>query len=372
MDTQQIFHARHRERDRTGLLVEDYTEKASRHPEFAGHERVLLGRDPASGLTAIIAIHSTRLGPAIGGTRIWKHPTFEAGLGDVLRLSRGMTLKAAVAGLPHGGGKAIVLADARTEKTRDLLAAYGEMLATTRGSYYTAEDVGLTLADADFLRSITPNVLGTTAGGSRNPSPVTAYGVYLGIRATVGHRFATDLLEGLRFAVQGLGAVGSEVARRIFENGGRLTVADIGPERLSRAREAWQAKVVDPSAILEEEADVLVPCALGGIFDEQTIAALRVGAVAGAANNQLAVPEDAERLRRRGILYAPDYVINAAGLINVAAELEHGGYDQTKVLRRVEAIPGVLARIFARADAEENRPRRSPKRSPAKASAESR
>lgn len=334
----------------TGLVIEDFTAEASRHREFAGHEKVLLGRDAARGLTAIIAIHSTKLGPAIGGTRIWKHPTFEAGLADVLRLSRGMTLKAAIAGLPHGGGKAIILADAGTEKTRDMLAAYGEMLAATRGSYYTAEDVGLSLADADFLRTVTANVLGTTAGGSRNPSPVTAYGVYLGIRATVAHRFDTGALDGLHFAVQGLGAVGSEVARRIHENGGRLTVSDISRDRLARAREAWGARVVDPASILDVDADVLVPCALGGILDAATIAGLPMKAVAGAANNQLATVEDADRLRRRGILYAPDYVINGAGLINVATELQAGGYDQKKVLRRVEKIPAALQEIFRRAD----------------------
>ncbi len=353
MNTWQQFEALPPgDRRRTGLIVRDYTEEAARHPEFAGHEKVVLGRDPQRGLTALIAVHSTKLGPAVGGTRVWKHPTFEAGLADVLRLSHGMTLKAAIAGLPHGGGKAIILADAATGKTRDMLAAYGEMLATLRDIYFTAEDVGLSLADADFLRSITPNVLGTTSGGSKNPSPMTAYGVYLGIRETVRHRFGTDSLEGLRFAVQGLGAVGSEVARRIFENGGRLTVADIGAERLSRARQAWGARIVDPSAILQEDADVLVPCALGGILDRTTIPALKVGAVSGAANNQLAAEDDAERLRRRGILYAPDYVINAAGVINVAAELEPGGYDPTRVLRRVEAIPGVLGRIFDRAGSE--------------------
>lgn len=336
----------------TTLEIEDFTAEASHHPEFAGHEKVLLGRDRARGLTAIIAIHSTRLGPAIGGTRIWKHPTFEAGLADVLRLSHGMTLKAAVAGLPHGGGKAIILADARTEKTRDMLAAYGEMLATTRGLYYTAEDVGLSLADADYLRTLTPNVLGTTRGGSKNPSPVTAYGVYLGVVAAVRHKFRQPSVEGLRFAVQGLGAVGSEVARRIHENGGSLVVTDVSADRLHQARTNWKAEIMAPDAILSADADVLVPCALGGILDERSIASLKTKVVAGAANNQLATVADADRLMDRGILYAPDYVINGAGLMNVAAELAPGGYDQSKVLRKVEKIPAVLDEIFRRADTE--------------------
>lgn len=333
------------------LVVTDFTVEASRHPEFAGHEKILLGRDEARGLTALIAIHSTKLGPAIGGTRIWKHPDFDAGLADVLRLSHGMTLKAAIAGLPHGGGKALIFADAAEEKTPALLEAYAEMLSRTQGYYYTAEDVGLTLADADFLREHTPNVLGTTRGGSKNPSPVTAYGVYLGIRAAVAHRFGRDAVDGLTFAVQGLGAVGSEVARRIHENGGRLIVADISGKRLARARESWSAAVTDPDAIVSAEADVLVPCALGGGLTEKSIPTIRAQVVAGAANNQLGTPADADRLRERGILYAPDYVINGAGLMNVAAELQPGGYDQSKVLRKVETIPQVLAEIFERADA---------------------
>lgn len=334
------------------LVVTDFTAEASRHPEFKGHERILLGRDEARGLTAIVAIHSTKRGPAIGGTRIWKHPDFDAGLADALRLSHGMTLKAAIAGLPHGGGKAVIIADAAKDKTPAMLEAYAEMLGHTLGTYYTAEDVGLSLADADFLRERTPNVLGTTRGGSKNPSPVTAYGVYLGIRAAVAHAFGRDAMDGLTFAVQGLGAVGSEVARRIHENGGRIVVADVSRERLTRAREAWGARPVDPGAIVSADVDVLVPCALGGVVTELTIPTIRAKVIAGAANNQLGKADDAECLRRRGILYAPDYVINGAGLMNVAAELEPGGYDQTRVLRRVETIPQALGEIFGRAAAD--------------------
>jgi len=334
------------------LVVTDFTEQASRHSAFAGHEKVLLGRDDECGLTALIAIHSTRRGPAIGGTRIWKHPSFDAGLADVLRLSHGMTLKAAIAGLPHGGGKAVIIADPAKDKSPALLEAYAAMLGHVRSTYYTAEDVGLTLADADFLRERTPNVLGTTRGGSRNPSPVTAYGVYLGIKAAVKHRFGRKSVDGRAFAIQGLGAVGSEVARRIHENGGRLVVADVSRERLTRAREAWDARVSDAATILSADVDVLVPCALGGVLTPESIPGIRAKVVAGAANNQLATPADADRLRERGVLYAPDYVINGAGLMNVAAELDRGGYDQSKVLRKVETIPTVLTRIFTRADAE--------------------
>lgn len=337
-------------RDGSGLSVEDYTAKASRHADFADHELVLVGRDPDRGLMAIIAVHSTRLGPAIGGTRIWAHPDFDTGLADVLRLSHGMTQKAAVAGLAHGGGKAIILADARTDKTPAMLSAYAEMLARVRDIYYTAEDVGLTLADADFLRQRTANVLGTTQGGSGNPSPVTAHGVYLGLKAAVRHRLRRDGVAGLTVAVQGLGAVGSEVARRAHVDGARLIVADIEPTRLETARQTWGATVVASDEVAFSDAHVFSPCALGGVLNAETIPAIRARVVAGAANNQLATIRDAERLRQLGILYAPDYVINAAGLMNVAAELEPGGYDRARVFRQIETIPAVLSKIFERAD----------------------
>lgn len=334
-----------------GLAVEDITRAAAAHPAFAGHEKVIVGRDPGRGLTAIIAIHSTRLGPAIGGTRVWPHPDFDTGLADVLRLSRGMTQKAAVAGLPHGGGKGLIFADAHTDKTPDLLTAYAEMLRRLRGVYYTAEDVGLTVADADFLRARTDNVLGTTHGGSGNPSPVTGYGVYLGLKAAVRHRLHRDGVKDLVVAVQGLGAVGSEVARRAHEDGARLVVADIDRERREAARRRFGATVVDDAQILTCDASVLSPCALGGVLSADSVPAIRAQVVAGAANNQLATADDAERLRQQGILYAPDYVINAGGLMNVASELEPGGYDRARALARVETIPAVLAEIFRRADA---------------------
>lgn len=332
------------------LIVEDITLSATRHADFAGHETVLLGRDDDRGLTAIVAIHSTKLGPAIGGTRIWPHPRFDEGLSDVLRLSEGMTYKAAIAGLPHGGGKGLILANARSAKGPELFDAYAEMLALVADRYFTAEDVGLTLADANYLRKRTPNVLGTTAGGSGNPSPVTALGVYLGVNAAILYAIGRKNAAGLRVAVQGLGAVGTEVARRLHWDGAKLIVSDIDPARLAQTERDWGAEIAAPDAIVGMQADVFVPCALGGVLNARTIPRLKVRVVAGAANNQLREPADAERLRTAGILYAPDYVINGAGLMNVAAELTPGGYDRERVLAQVETIPQRLTEIFERAD----------------------
>ncbi|QKV19977.1 Leu/Phe/Val dehydrogenase [Oricola thermophila] len=331
------------------LEITDITGEARALPDFADHERVVAGRDSARGLTAIVAIHSTVLGPALGGTRVWPYAGFDEALTDVLRLSHGMTNKAAISGLPLGGGKAVIIADARAGKPRAMLEAYGEMLATLRDVYVTAEDVGMSLADADFLHTLTPNVTGTTAGGSGNPSPVTAEGTFLGLRAAVRHRLGREDLAGIRVAVQGLGAVGWALCERLHAAGAALTVTDIDSTRVEAAATEFGARKAGPDAILAAEADVLAPCALGGVLSERTIPALEAKVVAGSANNQLARPEDARRLADRGILYAPDYVINAGGLINVAAELSPGGYDRDAAMAKVATIPDTLDEIFRRA-----------------------
>jgi leucine dehydrogenase len=336
----------------TTLKLTDITARAARLPDFDGHERVWLGEDEARGLTAIVAIHNTALGPALGGTRIWPHPSFEAALTDVLRLSRGMTFKAAIAGVPFGGGKAVIKADPKTEKTTDLLEAYAEMLAMLNGQYYTGEDVGLTLADADFLRERTPNISGTTLGGSGNPSPVTAHGTWLGIKAALKHRTGSDELTGIRVAVQGLGSVGRSLCELLNADGASLTVADIDEARVTAAVDAFGAQAVSSETIIAALADVYAPCALGGVLSTDTIPHLKAEIVAGAANNQLARHEDAAHLMRRGVLYAPDYVINGGGLVNVAMELAPDGYDRTAVMGKVAEIPATLKRIFERADKE--------------------
>ena len=275
------------------------TREAAELDAFAGHEQIWLGRDIDRGLTAIVAIHNTALGPALGGTRIWPHETFAAALTDALRLSRGMTLKAALAGVPFGGGKAVIMADAKTEKTAELLEAYADVLVSLEGQFFTGEDVGLSLGDADFLRRRATNVTGTTAGGSGNPSPVTAHGVFLGLQAALRHQRGTHELDGIRVAVQGLGSVGLALAAELHRRGARLTVADIDAARLEQARARFDAACVGPEEILAADVDIFAPCALGSVLSGDTIPALKASIVAGSANNQLARHEDAGRLRER-------------------------------------------------------------------------
>jgi leucine dehydrogenase len=337
------------------LSLIDITNEAAQLEAFDNHERVWLGRDIDRGLTAIVAIHNTALGPALGGTRVWPYESFEATLTDALRLSRGMTYKAAVSGVPFGGGKAVIMTDAKVGKTHALLEAYADMLAALEGQFYTGEDVGLTLADADFLRSQVPNISGTTIGGSGNPSPVTAHGVFLGLKAALAYRKGTDNFKGIRVAVQGLGSVGWSLCEKLHADGAILTVADIDEARAARAMTEFGAMVVAPEVILAADADIFAPCALGSVLTERTIPALKAKIVAGSANNQLATHADARLLMHRGVLYAPDYVINAGGLINVAAELEPGGYDRDAAMKKVAEIPATLTAIFRRAEAE-NRP----------------
>ncbi len=337
---------------RSTLELTDITDDAKLLPGFDGHERIVLGRDETRGLIAIVAIHDTKLGPALGGTRVWKHESLEAAITDALRLSRGMTYKSAIAGMPFGGGKAVILANAKTDKTPELLEAYAEMLAELDGDYYTGEDVGLTLADADFLRARTPNVTGTTIGGSENPSPVTAHGVFLGLKAAVKHRFGRDDLKGLRVGVQGLGSVGRRLAEQLHEAGATLVVADIDKTRVEQAVRDFGATALASDAMATADVDVFAPCALGGVIHAGMIDAIKAKVIAGAANNQLADEADAALLAVRGILYAPDYVINAGGLINVASELLPGGYVRARAMKLVETIPATLADIFSRADTE--------------------
>lgn len=332
------------------LVITDITAEAARLEAFEGHERIWLGRDEQRGLTAIVAVHDTALGPALGGTRVWPHESFEAALTDALRLSRGMTLKAAIAGVPFGGGKAVVMADPKTGKSRALLDAYAEMLAALDGQYYTGEDVGLTLADADYLRTRTQNVTGTTQGGSGNPSPVTAHGVFLGLKAAFAHRTGSTSLAGVSVAVQGLGSVGWALCQHLYDAGASLIVADIDDERAAKAALAFRAKAMPADEIAGADADIFAPCALGGVLDAATIPLLKAKVVAGAANNQLARHEDGELLAERGVLYAPDFVINAGGLINVAAELDRDGYDRDRVMDKLAAIPATLTEIFQAAD----------------------
>jgi len=318
------------------------------YPDFDDHEGVHLFRDAASGLTAVIALHSTHLGPGAGGTRFWRYADPADAITDALRLSRGMSFKNAMAGLPMGGGKGVILADALRTKTPEMLAAFGRAIDSLGGRYVTAEDVGMTDADMVAIARTTRHVSGLpvaagSAGG--DPGPTTAHGVYLGVRAAIARALGKDSAAGVHVAVQGVGSVGSGLARLLAKDGARLTLADADAKRAKELAAELGAAAVAASEIMTVEADVFSPCALGAILDERSIAALQAPVVAGGANNQLATPADADHIHARGILYAPDYVINAGGIINVALEYLGQG-DRAEVDARVALIPERLEQIW--------------------------
>lgn len=317
--------------------------------DFDDHEHVHMFRDRASGLSAVIAVHSTHLGPGAGGVRYWNYAQKSAAVTDALRLSRGMSYKNAMAGLPMGGGKGVILAEPGVEKTPELLAAFGRAVDSLGGAYVTAEDVGMSDSDMVTIAAETRHVSGLpvasgAAGG--DPGPLTALGVYLGIKAAIQHGLGTDSARGVRVAIQGVGSVGGGVARRLADEGAILTLADVNLTRAKALAEELGADLADSAAIMEIEADVLSPNALGAILTQDSIAKLRVPIVAGAANNQLETAEDGQRIHDRGIIYAPDYVINAGGIINVALEYLGQG-SREEVESRIHQIPGRLATIWA-------------------------
>jgi len=319
------------------------------YPDFDAHEALHFVTDRKSGLRAIIALHSTHLGPAAGGTRMWHYADDADALTDALRLSRGMSFKNAMAGLPLGGGKAVVLADANRTKTPEMLAAFGRAVDRLGGNYVTAEDVGMSVADMIAIRDQTKYVAGLPVAGGEvggDPGPHTSLGVFLGIKAAVKRALGKDSLSGLHIALQGAGSVAGGVARHAAAEGARLSIADVDAGRAQALAAETNGTVVPTDSILSLEADVVSPCALGAILTEATIAALNAPIVAGGANNQLATREDGERIAARGILYAPDYVINAGGIINVSTEYLDDG-DASLVRRRIETIPGRLEQIWA-------------------------
>jgi leucine dehydrogenase len=320
------------------------------HKEFSNHEMVIVCRDEAAGLSALIAIHSTTAGPAMGGCRISAYQTEDEAITDVLRLSRGMTYKNVMAGLPFGGGKAVIVADPHTEKTPQLLRAFATRVDRLGGTFITGEDIGTTVTDIETMRAVTPHVRGIPENGPGDPSPMTALGVFAGIQAAVGHQLKIPNLKGVRVIVQGLGAVGMRLAKMLNDARARLIVSDIDHERVIRVCDRFGATAASPESCHAEEADVFAPCARGALLRKETIEDLRVSVVAGAANNQLATSRDGQRLMDRGILYAPDYVINAGGVISTA--LEGPSFDGTILLERVHRIADLLREIFHRADAE--------------------
>ena len=317
------------------------------HPDFDRHELVACRAD--KGLNAIIAVHNSNLGPAAGGCRMFPYSSMRGALTDVLRLSRGMTYKSALAGLPLGGGKSVIIGDPRRDKTRDLLHAMGEFVESLQGRYITAEDSGTSVQDMAIIGEKTRHVSGVNPddqyGG--DPSPVTAYGVFTGIRAAVAWRRGTGLA-GVRVAIQGVGNVGYHLARLLTEAGAEVLVADVSPANLARAKTLGVA-MTGVAEILAARVDVLAPCALGGVIDHETLPVIRADIVAGAANNQLASAEMAGLLLERGILYAPDYVVNAGGIIDVHYQ-QQGERDRQVVNAHVERIGDTLHRIFEASD----------------------
>ena len=327
------------------------------YPEFDGHERVVVRHDLRTGLRAIIAVHNTSRGPALGGCRMWTYASGADAMTDALRLSRGMTYKSALADLPLGGGKAVIIGDPRRDKTRELLLAMGEFINSFEGSYITAEDSGTSVADMRLIGSRTQWAAGVSDNGPHggDPSPSTAYGTFIGLKAAVTHRLGNGpeigSLEGLRVAIQGVGNVGFHLATHLRDAGAELHVADVFAGNVQRAVDELGAHAVAPDEIYDLDVDVFSPCALGAVVNDETLARLKVPVIAGAANNQLATTAHGEALHQRGVLYAPDYVLNAGGIIDIAYQQQ--GNSRSDMLAHVERIGSTLSEIFNRADAED-------------------
>ena len=308
-----------------------------------GHEQVLLSHDPSCGYFGIIAIHDTTLGPALGGTRFWQYGTTDEAITDALRLARGMTYKSAVAGINLGGGKSVIIGDNKRVDREALFRAHGRFIETLGGRYITAEDIGTSPADMEYIKLETDHVAGLL-GLSGDPSPVTGYGVYVGMKAAAKVRWGSDSLSGKTVAVQGAGKVAHYLMQHLHAEGARIIVTDIDAEKVKRAVEEFGARSVPPDAIYDQEADIYAPCALGATINDVTLPRLKVQIIAGGANNQLAEDRHGDELERRGILYAPDYVINGGGVINVYGELHRWPVERAK--KKAGEIYDTLLRIF--------------------------
>lgn len=320
------------------------------NPSFKDHEQVVFCHDKESGLKAIIGVHSTVLGPALGGTRMWAYNNEAEALNDVLRLSRGMTFKAAISGLNLGGGKAVIIGDSRTQKTEAMMRAFGRMVDRLNGSYITAEDVGITTKDIEQVVKETKHVTGIPVemGGSGDPSPVTAYGTYMGIKASAKYKWGSDNLEGRKVLVQGIGNVGITLVKHLTEAGMEVFIQDIHQDRIAMAVDEYGAKVYEGN-YADADVDVYAPCALGATINDESLNRFRCSIIAGAANNQLKDENvHGKALAERGILYAPDFLINAGGLINVYSEIAK--YDRAESLRRTEKIYDTTLEIFTHAE----------------------
>ncbi|NRD73780.1 Glu/Leu/Phe/Val dehydrogenase [Shewanella sp. VB17] len=316
------------------------------HISFDEHEQVVFCQDKESGLKAIIAIHNTHLGPAVGGCRMWNYASDDEALNDVLRLSRGMTYKNALAGLKMGGGKSVIIDNPNIQDRKALFRAFGRCIDSLGGKYYSAEDVGVNTADIMIAHEETPYMAGLE-GKSGDPSPFTALGTYLGIKAAVKHQRGIDSLNGLKMSVQGVGHVGYYLCRHLHNEGVKLIVTDINQASLDRVVTEFGAEIVSPQDIYHQDVDVYAPCALGATINDTTIPLIKATIVAGCANNQLAEARHGDELKALNILYAPDYVINAGGIINVSFEKN---YDAALSTQKVEEIYETLMRVFIQAD----------------------
>jgi len=318
---------------------------------FDEHEQIIFCNDKDTGLKAIIGIHNTVLGPALGGTRMWDYASEWDALNDVLRLSRGMTFKSAITGLNLGGGKAVIIGDAKTQKTPELMLKFGEFVNSLGGKYITAEDVGMETSDMDLVRTVTPYVTGISEekGGAGNPSPITAYGVFMGIKASAKFKFGNDDLEGKVIYVQGIGNVGEALVEHLSNEGAKVYISDLNQDRLAEVRDKYSVEIYGGDNLYAEEMDIYAPCALGATINDATINQLKAKIIAGAANNQLA--EEGRHglmLKEKGIVYAPDFLINAGGIINVYAELEN--YGRKEIIRKTENIYNTTLEILNDAD----------------------
>jgi leucine dehydrogenase len=323
----------------TGLLMDTFAEM-----QTMGHEQVVFSHEPSCGYFGIVAIHDTTLGPALGGTRVWKYESTDAALRDVLRLSRGMTYKSAVAGLNLGGGKAVIIADPKRADRESLFRAHGRFVESLGGRYITAEDVGTSPTDMEFIKRETKHVAGLL-NLSGDPSPVTGYGVYVGMKASAKAKWGKDSLAGKTIAVQGAGKVAYYLMSHLKQEGAKLIVSDIDDQKVSRIVDELGATAVAPDAIYDVQADIFAPCALGAIINDDTIGRLKVEVIAGGANNQLAEERHGIELEKKGMLYAPDYVINGGGVINVYGELQ--GWTMERAKRKAQEIYDTMTRVYS-------------------------
>lgn len=320
-----------------------------------GYEWVVYCEDLACNLKALISVHDTTLGPALGGVRMWSYMSQRQAFDDVNRLAKGMTYKSALAGLRLGGGKAVIIGDPQTDKSARLFHAMGRFIDSLDGLYIAAEDVGTTVDDLSLVRETTPFVTGLSPrrGSSGDPAPFTALGVFLGMQACLEHRMATHDFTGVRVALQGCGNVARHLCQRLHQAGAVLTVTDIMPERAQLLAEQYDARVVAPQAIYDVECEIFAPCALGGVLNDDTLPRLQCQIVAGSANNQCLDETDGDHLRARDILYAPDFVINAGGVMNIAVELESEGYERNRAMRNVWRIYDTLQDVLDLAAAQQ-------------------